>query len=170
MRIDTQHNPLITQPLQFINWKQFRSNLENIPYENNEINNPEELELLIANTTNEINYSLLNSTITKNKTNSKTRDPQLTNLINNKNRARKNWQRHRTPLNKTIMNNAQELVKKYVRDKNNKSWNNILFPSPLTTTPFGGPLSVSKINSPSSHRLKTTTIIPTHTLMTKKQT
>jgi hypothetical protein len=126
MRIDTQHNPLITQPLQFINWKQFRSNLENIPYENNEINNPEELELLIANTTNEINYSLLNSTITKNKTNSKTRDPQLTNLINNKNRARKNWQRHRTPLNKTIMNNAQELVKKYVRDKNNKSWNNYI--------------------------------------------
>lgn len=54
------------------------------------------------------------------------KDPNLRILIQNKNKARKIWQRTRNLDDKRIMKQAQKDLTKLIKVKNNENWNNYL--------------------------------------------
>lgn len=126
LSIQIHRPPQANKTYKSTDWKKFFEILKNKGYNPPNLNNISDIESLVDLINRDISEAHEEATKTLPKKDYYKLDPHVKILINNKNRARKKWQRTRNPNDKRIMNAAQESLKIYLRKRNNDHWSNLL--------------------------------------------
>jgi len=108
------------------NWETFQSTLDNVPNLFENINTPDEFENAVDTFTNTILSAHQNSSTKKLVADTNYTPIVLKDLIKQKNRIRKAWQRYRDPTDRQELNRLQALIKRKNRSIIQKNWEEYL--------------------------------------------
>lgn len=132
LNLDLNHSPHQINKKFSPNWREFRNLLNSIPYTHPVINTCAEIDDLVKSITADISVCFEMSSKEVSAVSKSHIDSKFKNLVNIKNCARKNWQQHRTPENKNLMNRAQRALKDYLKLHSKRNWENFI--TSLNTT------------------------------------
>lgn len=135
--LNSDHNPVILEIFDDItfkrtgnylkaNWHDFQQYLSEVsnPFDN--INTPEEFDQAVSRFTGILTEAHRNSSIVFHNSQDIYTPPEIRELIRQKNRALREWQRFRDPRDKTLYNRLRALIKRKIKKLTQDDWANYL--------------------------------------------